>query len=229
MLYLDKYNKIKNLVKLNIPHNKKNFSTAEKAIITRYYNRLNTMGYFNREQEGFILKNISRSKHKIKYAPRIKAVFVEVGTKIENGKITTDKTAKIKIKDGRIYVKRQGMPYKWEFEYNIKKDWKLQPFINHLKKQMMPNKIKKGQIFVIGAGIYEMRGTGDDDLESLAKEILKLSNKYFTAVANYERAENQSPEHFMYRIAVYESQEAFKLRLQNQKKRKKKLKKGKRN
>lgn len=222
MRYSDKFTKIKPFVKLKIPHNKINFTKSEKSLISRYYNKLESMGYFNREQEGYILKDISRSKYKIKNAPKLKSTFVNVGTNIINGKIVTDKSAKIKIKNGKIYVKRQGLPYKWEFEYNIKKDWKLNDFIKHLLKKMLPNKPKKGQIYMIGAGIYEMRGTADTDIEELAKEILKLSNKYTSMVIEGEREENQAPEYFMYRIIVYESQEAFKLRGKNQKKRKKK-------
>lgn len=229
MRYSDKFAKIRPYVKLNIPHNKKNLTKNEKAAITRYYNRLETMGYFNREQEGYILKDISNSKYKVKYAPKIKSTFVKVGTKNINGQIVTDTSATIKIRNGKIYVQRKGLPYKWEFEYNIKKDWKLDAFVKHLKKRMLPNKVKKGQIFVIGAGIYEMGGTADNDIESLAKEILRISNKYSLAVANYERAENQSPEHFMYRIAVYENREAFKLRGKDQRKRKKKMKNNGRN
>lgn len=229
MRYSDKFAKIRPFVKLNIPYNKKMFSSAEKAQITRYYNRLDTMGYFNREQEGYILKNISNSKYKVKNAPKLKSTFVNVGTKVIGGKIVTDNTAEIKIRNGKIYVKRKGLPYKWEFEYNIKKDWKLDAFKKHLQKKMLPNKIKKGQIFVIGAGIYEMGGTADTDLESLAKEILKLSNKYSQAVANFERSERQAPEYFMYRVVVYEGRDAFKLRGKNQKKRKRKMKRNGRN
>jgi hypothetical protein len=228
MSYIDKYKKIRPFVKLNIPHNKKMFSTAEKNLISKYYNKLEPMGFFNREQEGFILKDISRSKYKIKNAPRIKSTFVNVGTRLVDGKITTDTTAKIKIINGQINIKRQGMPYKWEFEYNIKKDWKLKDFREHLREQMRPRKHKAGQIFIIGAGIYEMRGSGDSELDNLAKEILKMAHKYNSMIDKGQRNESQAPEHFMYRIIVYESHDAFKLRLKDVKKRKKKSHKGKR-
>lgn len=230
MSYIDKFNKIKPFVNLNIPHNKKrNFTIKQKSAITRYYNRLNTLGYLNREQEGYVLKNISNSNYKIKYAPKIKAVYIEVGTKVINGRIQTDDTAEIKIINGKINVRRRGMPYKWEFEYNIKRDWQLDSFVKHLKKQMLPNKPKRGQIFVIGAGMYEMGGSSDTELESLAKEILRLSNKYYTALENFEREDHQAPEHFMYRIVVYENQKAYKLRPRKKVNKRKKLIKGKRN
>jgi len=224
MSYISKFNDIRPYVKLNIPWNKKLFTTQEKALITKYHNKLKAMGYLNREQEGYILKDISHSKYKIKNAPRLKQAFVNVGTVVENGNIITDKTAKIKIVNGQIRVKRGGMPYKWEFEYNIKRDWKVTDFRKHIKKQMLPNKPKIGQIFVIGAGIYEMKGTADRDIDNLAKEILKIGNKYYSMVESGKRAESQSPEHFMYRIVVYESTDAFKLRLKNKKKIKKRKK-----
>lgn len=221
-LYIDKFRAIKSFVNLNIPHNKKNFTPQEKAQITRYYSKLEAMGYLDNEREGFVQKDISRSKYKIKNAPKIKRVLVEVGTVSKNGKISTDKTAKVKIINGKINVKRRGMPYKWEFEYNIKRDWKLADFVKHLKKQMLPYKPRKGQIFVIGAGLYEMAGSGDEDLEEIAKSILSIAGKYNSEIIAFERPSEKSPDKFMQRVIVYENREAFKLRAKSlaQKKRK---------
>ena len=229
MSYSAKYSAIKPFVKLNIVHNKKNFTKSEKWLITRYYNRLETMGLLYSEKEGYIKKSIEGTKYKIKHAPRLKVTLVNVGTKIIGGKVVTDKSAKVKIINGKIQVKRAGLPYKWEFEYNIKKDWDLKSFVEHLKRKMYPNKPRKGQIYIIGAGIYEMRGTADEDLKELAREILKLSNKYNSMIEEGDRPESQAPEYFMYRIVVYENRNAFKLRQQDVKGRKKKMKKGKRN
>ena len=223
MLYIDKYQKIKQFVNLNIPHNKKNFTRKDKYNITKYYNDLKSAGYLDRQKEGFILKNISNSKYKVKNLPKLKYTLVDVGTSVINGKIVTAPDAKIKIVNGKIKVKRNGKPYKWEFEYNIKRDWEIQAFIKHLKKQMLPNKAKKGQLFIIGAGVYEMRGTENSDFIKLAQEILSLANKYQALVDDGERPESKAPEKFMYRIAVYDSSDAFKIRLKNQKKKKRKV------
>lgn len=224
MLYIDKYHQIRQFVNLNIPHNKKNFTRKEKYNITKYYNDLKSAGYLDRQKEGFILKNISKCKYKVKNLPKLKYTLVNVGTSVIDGKIVTAPDAKIKIINGKIKVKRNGKPYKWEFQYNIRRDWEIKPFIEHLKKRMKPNKIKAGQLFVIGAGIYEMRGTEESDFYALANEILSLANKYQSLVDKGERPENKSPDRFMYTIYVYDNMEAFKIRLKNQKKRKKKSK-----
>lgn len=225
MQYIDKFRQIRPFVKLNIPHNKKMFTKSEKARITKYHNQLKAMGYFNREQEGFILKDISRSKYTVKNAPRIKKAFVNVGTRVIDGKIETDTRSKAVIRNGKIYVKRAGMPYKWEFEYNINRDWKLKEFTQHLIKQMRPNKPKKNQIYVIGAGIYEMRSTNYAEVERLAKEILKFAHAYNPAlyknIAKEENLIDENPDDearddigdFMYRAIVYENEKAFAQRI----------------
>lgn len=228
MRYTDKFKAIKSFVKLNIPHNKKNFTQNEKRLITKYYNFLESSGYLNENREGYIKKKVS-GNYKIRNAPRLKNINVYVGTKIDdNGFITTDTNAKITIRKGQIYIKRGGLPYKWEFEYNIKKDWKIKPFVEHLKERMKPNKPKKGQVFVIGAGIYEMRGTSERELENLAKEILKLGNRYYADIREGKRSHKQAPELFMYRIIVYENTEAFKKRLADYSRKGKRKKKTKR-
>lgn len=232
MSYIDKYNKIRPFVKLKIPANKKNFTTAEKSLITRYYNKLEPMGYFNREQEGYILKDISRTKIKIRNAPKIRKTFVNVGTRVVDGKIITDTRSKITIKDGKIYVKRYGMGKSWRFSYNIKKDWTTDDFKKHILKRMGQSKLKDGQIFAIGAGIYEMRGTDNTRLDKLAEKILQIANRY--KASNEALIENETDlddiqeikhyEDFMTEIVVYESREVLQSYRTMQKTRKKRTK-----
>lgn len=220
MLYTDKFNAIKKYVKLDIVHNKKNFTKYEKNIITRYYNKLENLGYLNPDRIGYVDKNISNTKYRVKGAPKLKTIKVDVGTSLNNGKIETSKNYKIKIENGILKIKRGKMPYSFQFQYNYNRDWKLKDFVAHLKNKMAPYKMKKGYIFVIGAGMYEMTG-GETNIENLAKEILKIGNRYGAPESD------SNPNKFLGNITVYENRKAFKLRKKNVVMRKRKRKKKK--
>lgn len=220
MTPLDKFAKIRPFVKLNIPWNKKLLTATEKSRITTYYNKLERMGYLNREQEGYILKDISRSKYKVKNAPRLKKAVVNVGTRILGGKIETDSRSIIKIRNGKIYVTRAGGGKRWSFDYNIKKDWTKEKFIKHLQKQMGQSKLKRGQYVAIGAGIYEIAGSTKGSMELLANEILKLSNRYS---AEYDKKGiNKQVSDWMYNINVYDSLDVLKEYMKTGRKKRKK-------
>lgn len=224
MSHLDKFAKIRPFVKLNIPHNKKKFTPKEKEIITKYYNRLENAGYFNIEREGYVLKDISRSKYKIRGAPKLKKTLVNVGTKLENGKFVTDTNYNIRIINGQIKVKRGKAPYKRIVQYDIAREWTLNEFTAHLRKRI--GKVGKNNIFVTGAGdIYEMsspdmQAQGKDGIDLLAENILAMSNKYVQAYYDFER--DSLPEDFMFNLIVYENEKARELSFNEQPKKKRK-------
>lgn len=228
MNYSDKYNKIKKFVKLKV---NKELTRGDKYNISKYFNYLNSQGFLDSEKEGYVLKNITRTKVKIKNNPKLKYQMVNVGTSVVNGEIVTAPDAKIYIKNGIIKVKRGKLPYKWQFNYNINKDWKIKDFIKHIQKNMLPEKIKKGQIFIIGAGVYEMKGTSKKDIEKLCEQILGLSYRYTSLIEKGERKESKAPKYFMNTIYVYDNIEAFRLRQKDMKKKKRisKKRKNKRN
>lgn len=225
MLYVDKFAKIRPFVNLKIPANKKNFTTAEKTLISKYYNLLKKKGYLNTGREGYVLKNISRSKYKIAGAPKIKNILVDVGTKKINDKYVTNPNHKIIIRNGEILVKTGRMPYKRIIQYDIARDWNEKDFVQHLKNRI--GKIKKGNIFVTGAGdIYEMGDemeTDDSGVEQLAKKILKMGNKYYN---DYNAGERESlPEDFMFNMIIYENRDS---RVESKQPKPKKRRKSKR-
>lgn len=177
MNYSTKFNAIRQFVNIKIPHNKKNFTSAEKSIITRYYNRLENLGYFQGDRDGYVLHDISRKDIKLKNAPRIKKIYVNVGTvQDEKGNISTAK-ARITIKNGKIYTTRKDGAKRWQFYYNINKDWSKKEFEKHLIKQM-GKRPSTGEYYQVGAGIYVIDGTISDRLSDISDEILKLHSKY---------------------------------------------------
>jgi hypothetical protein len=204
-----KFNAIKGFVKLKIPHNKQGgFSNSEKNIISRYYNTLKKNGYFD-DRVGYEFKDISRSKsfEKIKGAPAIKKVPVNVGVEKTDKGYRTSTKAKITIRNGIVTITEKGMPQRWEFRYNIAQDWTLKQFVAHLKKQSR-GRLRKGNILVTGAGLrYEIASSATDTLEALAKDILKMANKYQQQYIDND--ENKSVDEWMFRIVVYQKIESI--------------------
>jgi hypothetical protein len=226
MLYVDKFKAIRQFVNLNIPWNKINFTQKEKALISKYYNLLKNKGYLNTGREGYVLKNIKRSKYKVAGAPRIKNILVDVGTKLVDGKYVTNPDHKIVIRNGEINIKTGGMPFKRIVQYDIARDWDLKDFTQHIKRKL--GKIKKGNIVVTGAGdIYEMGAPSmskdDSGIDELAKNILAMGNKYHN---DYSAGERESlPEDFMYNLIIYDNRET---RIASLNKKPKKRRKSKR-
>lgn len=229
--YSQLLDEVKPFVNIKIKKGRKNFTTAEKAKITRYYNILQRQGYFDSEREGFEFVSIAGKKApKIKGAPLIKKRPFYVGTVVENGYIKTDPKAKAVVKNGKIYRVVDGKTRSWRFEYNIAKNWKQKDFVNHLIKQIGKKNLKKTQFFMIGAGIkYEVRGNYLDSLNEVAKNILKIAYAYTPNLKEkYEdRGQEKNLSDWMQEIVVYESQEDIEKIIKNKTAKKKRKKRKK--
>lgn len=205
----EKLKAIRPFVKLKIPANKKLFTASEKGLISRYYNILEKQGYFDSNNDFYASVNIERHKNlKIAGAPKIKTRLVRLPTTSEKGVIKVDKSAKVKIRNGKIYVDRNGAPSIWRFQYNIGKNWIEKAFIAHIKKQIGKAGLKKNQFFAVGAGLkYEVRGTKNDSLTALAREILKIGFSYTSNLtASYEdRNQVKQLKDWLQEIIVYET------------------------
>lgn len=243
MNYLDKFKSIKSFVNLKIPHNKKNFTPAEKALITRYYNKAEHLGYFQGDREGFAQVDISRRDFKLKSAPRFKKVFVNVGTTQDaKGQVTTAQGVKITFKAGRIYTKRKDGATRWQFYYDVNKDWNKGDFKRYLIKQM-GKPPTEGEFYQVGAGIYVIPGYYDA-LGDIASEILKLHAKYSKIyldakekeedgekLTRYEKSvKNKKTGDWLNNVVVYDAKKSvMEYNRKTRKKRKRKNAKGKRN
>ncbi|MDX1939677.1 MAG: hypothetical protein SFU99_03950 [Saprospiraceae bacterium] len=235
MPYIDKYQKILPFVKLNIPHNKKNFTKQEKRKIDYYYKLLKPKGYLNREKEGYVIKNISRTKYKKAFKNQ-KAIIVNVGTKVENGKITTNTKNKVKIRNGKIIVEYPDKTTKRQVAYNIIPDWKPKDFRKHIREAV--GKINKNMVIATNAGDTALMfknpkmHTVAEKLDDLSDRILAMANRYTVEFEDGER--ESAPEDFMQYLTIYESKEGFlqdlnsQLRAPRKRKSKRKLRKGKR-
>lgn len=200
--YTHKFALIRKFVNLKIPHNKINFSSAEKSAITRYYNKLDHLGYFQGEREGYVLHDITNKDIKLKNAPKIKKIFVNVGTvQDDKGNISTAH-ARITIKNGKIYTKRRDGATRWQFFYNINRDWNKPDFEKHLLKQM-GKKPTEGEYYQVGAGIYVIGGTVSDRLGDIAGEILKLHAKYSKIYEDAKEKADSGEEMTRYEREVY--------------------------
>jgi phage pi2 protein 07 len=171
-------------------------------------NKLEAMGYLNKEKTGYVLKDISRSKYKIKGMPKLKKIFVNVGTIIQDGIIVTDLSSKVEIKHGKISVLRAGKLRRWEFSFNAAQEFSKNNFRKHIKKNMKQEKLKKGQYVVAGAGMYEIASSATDDLNDLADTIHKMREQYAIEHALGER--KADPSDWMGRVIVYEGKNELK-------------------
>lgn len=226
-----KLKQIRPFVNIKIPHNKKLFTTNEKRLISRYYNILDGQGYFNNDNTGFQLVSIkSKSAPKIAGAPKITKRFIEVGTVVKDGVISTNPNRKVKLKNGKFYVvDEKGATKIWRFRYNISKNWEPKEFAKYIAKQMGKKNLKKTQFFAIGAGLkYEVRGSINDSLNSLANEILKIGYGYTPNLTKSYTHNNQTKylKDWLQEIVVYETLDevASKIKNRKYKKRKRKVK-----
>lgn len=201
--YTTKFSEIRQYVNLKIPHNKKNFTAAEKGLITKYYNKLENLGYFQGQREGYVLHNIAGKDIKLKNAPRISKIYVNVGTvQDKNGDISTAKNVKITIKNGKIFTKRPDGAKRWQFFYNINRDWEKPAFEKHLLRQM-GKKPTPGEYYQVGCGIYVIPGTISDYLGDIADEILKLHAKYSKIYEDAREKADSGEEMTRYELEVY--------------------------
>lgn len=207
MDYQQKLKKLKKYTAIKINSNKKKYNPQEKSLITRYYKKLEYLGYFDAEKPGYVTVNIEKTKIRVKGAPLIKKRIVEVGTVVDaDGKFKTNPRRKVKIEGKKIYVTEKGAPRIWRFEYNIAKNWEVPELAKHIKKAM-GGKVKKTQFFAIGAGIkYEVNNSVTTSLERLAREILKIGYRYTPNLsAVYEnRGQKKRLSDWMQEIVVYE-------------------------
>lgn len=233
----DKLRAIKPFVKLKIPINKKMFSSAEKGLITRYYNILDSQGYFNNDNIGYQLITISgKTAPKISGAPKITKRFVDIGTIVENGQLKTNPNRKARIKNGKIFVyDNSGNMRTWRFRYNIAKNWETKDFARYIKRQFGKD-LKKKRYFAIGAGLkYEVRGSISTSLENLANDILKMGYGYTPNLKEQYEHNGQTKylKDWLQEIVVYEELEDVEARIKNRKYKKKqrkpKVRDGKRN
>jgi len=227
----DKLRQIKPFVNIKIPINKKNFKPWEKGLISRYYNILDNQGYFNYDNIGYQLLDISSKKApKVLGAPKLKKRFVEVGTVIENGIMKTNPNRKAIVKNGKIYVKDKGGQIRiWRFQYNIAKNWTQESLAKHLKRQIGKQGLKKNQSFVIGAGLkYEVGGIIDRKLENLAGDILKIGYGYTPNLTKQYEHNGQKKylKDWLQEIVVYEYDEDLLKRQQNRRMKTKRKPKG---
>lgn len=220
MHYVNKLKEIAPFVRLGINIRRKRFTAQEKRLISYYHNKLSDLGYFDSIQAGYKYLNISKApKAAIKGAPRLYKIPVKVGTILVNGRVETDPKANPRIKDGKVYVFKDGTPDKWFFTYNIAKNWNEEDFKKHILKQIGKKNLRKTQLFAIGAGVkYEVgqkggkeRGTLNDSLTETARNILKIGFRYTNNLTEPYEDRNQVKylKDWMQQITVYEYVEGY--------------------